>query len=286
MEEGLQPRGGEVGAIKAVIDTPFSLTFPEGPTVPAMRVGRMDALPAALRALGLPFPRPVVVLIGGASGLEPEMRDRLGDLFARALAAPVAARNAVIVDGATDSGVMHLIGQARRSSASGSDGGSPFPLVGVAAEGTVILPGAEAAEGDGDRAPLEPNHSHFVLVPGTKWGDESPWIARVATVLAGPSPSVAVLCNGGEVSWTDVRCNALDEGRPVIVLAGSGRTADALAQATTRGAARLNSERARLLVASGRLHVWNLEEEPDALAGLLSSYLLRPADGNEGSRAA
>ena len=265
------------------MDMPFPLAFPEGPTIPAVRVDRLDALPAALGALGLRFPRPTLVLIGGASGLEPAMRNRLRDLFARALAAPVAARNAVIVDGATDSGIMQLIGQARRG-ASGSDGSPPFPLVGVAAEGTVILPGADSAASDADKAPLEPNHSHFVLVPGTKWGDESPWIARVATVLAGPNPSVAVLCNGGEVSWTDVRCNALDEGRPVIVLAGSGRTADALAQAMARGAAGSNSERARLLIASGRLRAWDMAEGPDALAGIIKQHLLGAADEDSGDR--
>ena len=261
------------------MQAPFSLAFPEGPSDPTVRVRRFNALPRALRALGLRFPRRALVLIGGASGLEPEIRERLRDLFARAFAVPVAAQNAVIVDGATDSGIMQLIGHARRAHSDGDDT-SPFSLVGVAAEGTVILPGAEAADSDADRAPLEPNHSHFVLVPGIKWGDESPWIARIATVLAGPYPSVAVLCNGGEVSWTDVRCNALGEGRTVIILAGSGRTADILAQAAARGPAAPHFERARPLVGSGRLHVWDLDQGPEALAGIIEQHLLGPADGS------
>ena len=33
-------------------------------------------------------------------------------------------------------------------------------------------------------AQFEPNHTHFVIVPGSDWGDESPWITWVASELA------------------------------------------------------------------------------------------------------
>ena len=49
-----------------------------------------------------------------------------------------------------------------------------------------------AAGGAGDRAdasPLEPNHTHQVLVPGSSWGEESPWLADIATWLADRLPS-------------------------------------------------------------------------------------------------
>jgi hypothetical protein len=52
----------------------------------------------------------------------------------------------------------------------------------------------------------------------------------IAGVVAGHRSSVTVLINGGEVAYTDVTAS-LRSGRPVVVLAGSGRTADAIARA-------------------------------------------------------
>ena len=50
------------------------------------------------------------------------------------------------------------------------------------------------------QAPLELNHSHFVMVPGDEWGDESNWIAQVADTVAGDMASVTLLVNGGEIA--------------------------------------------------------------------------------------
>jgi hypothetical protein len=53
---------------------------------------------------------------------------------------------------------------------------------------------------------------------------------EVAGVVAGRRSSVTVLINGGQIAYTDVAAS-LGSGRPVVVLAGSGRTADAIARA-------------------------------------------------------
>jgi hypothetical protein len=65
-------------------------------------------------------------------------------------------------------------------------------------------------------------------VPGEAWGDESPWLAATASVLAGALPSLTLVAGGGEVTARDV-CEGLRLGRPTLVLAGTGGTADALA---------------------------------------------------------
>jgi hypothetical protein len=161
------------------------------------------------------------------------------------------------VDGGTDAGVMQMMGQARAETA------ATFPLIGVTPAGKVALP---------DRIPsskvtaLEPHHTHFVLVPGSNWGDESPWLARVASVLANGAPSVTVLVNGGENAWTDVSEN-LKANRPLLVIAGSGRLADTLA-AALRGEA--TDERARELVASGLAQAIDMTESFDRLTRLLN----------------
>jgi hypothetical protein len=105
---------------------------------------------------------------------------------------------------------MQLLGRAR------ADLRAAFPLVGVAAEKKIVLPGDGTEQGD--RAPLEPNHSHLCWCQVTR-GDESPWLARMATELAGGLPSVTVLINGGAIALQDV-AHSLAAGRPVLVIAG------------------------------------------------------------------
>jgi hypothetical protein len=68
---------------------------------------------------------------------------------------------------------------------------------------------------------LEAHHTHFVLTPGSEWGDESIWISRLATALASTQPSVSVLINGGEIAYQDL-AHSVEQLRPVIVIEGSG----------------------------------------------------------------
>lgn len=187
------------------------------------RVESEEDLPAVLDRLGLRRGRPVLVLVGGAGGMDEDQVRALAAVLERAVLPAVADHDAAVVDGGTDSGVMRAIGMAR------STGGAGFALVGVAAEGTVRAPGQRTSP-IGDAADLEPHHSHVVLVPGRAWGGESWWIGEVADAIAAGSPSVTILANGGEISFDDVR-GSLDRGRPVLVLAGTGRTADEVAAA-------------------------------------------------------
>ena len=189
--------------------------------IPRVRVFDVDDIADALDQLAVGRGRPVLVLVGGASGMSDAHRDALRSVL-RWSALPLLDRlGGAVVDGGTDSGVMQVVGQARE------DARARFPLVGVAAEGTVNVPGAVANPGAAD---LEPHHTHFMLVPGTEWGDESPWLADIAGALAGSARSVTLVVNGGEITFTDVNAS-LARGRPVLVLEGTGRTADAIARA-------------------------------------------------------
>lgn len=163
-----------------------------------------------LATVGLPVDRPVLVLVGGADGMAADELPALTSVL-RDLVPLLDACGAVVVDGGTDVGVMRAVGRARAAA------GGRFPLVGVAAEVAVDLDA------------FEPNHTHLVLVPGGRWGDESPWLADVADVIAGPRPSLTVLANGGAIAFDDAR-HSLDRDRPLVVLRGSGRTADAIAE--------------------------------------------------------
>lgn len=229
----------------------FDVSFPNGTTATAIRVEADADLNSVLQCLGLKESRPVLVVVGGAGKLGNDDRARVRSLFVRVLAPLAQTLNAVVVDGGTDAGVMQMMGRARRKT------NSTFPLVGVAPSATTGFPGQALTHPDG--AFLEPHHTHFVLVPGTHWGDESAWIAQLASAIAGESPSLTILINGGEATWNDASQN-VQEGRPLVVIAGSGRTADALATALD---GKVTDERARRIVGSGLLKAIDLRSSDD-----------------------
>ena len=214
---------------------------------PTVRVERPEELESALHDLGLADVRPTLVLVGGAEGIDETDVAELEPFFAE-LARTAERLGAAVVDGGTDAGVIRLLGRAR-----GESHGS-FPLVGVVAEALAAPPGAAA---EGDAAPLEPHHSHFVLVPGTRWGDEVVWIARVAGLLAGDRPTLTLLVNGGDVAVDDV-AESVRVGRPVLVVGGTGRAADTLAAALREEAP---DEQVRTLASSGLVHAVDLGED-------------------------
>lgn len=212
--------------------------------------------------IGIATGQPVLVLVGGASKIEPEALDRLQQVFMDVLAPLMQRLNGVVIDGGTDCGVMQLMGQARQEI------GATFPLIGVCAIGTVMLPDGTPPTSP-DAAELEPHHSHFVLVPGDNWGAESPWLAKLATVIADGSASCTVVSNGGEITWQDVGCS-VEERRTTFVLDGSGRTADAIA-AALKGED--SDPRSQPLIASGYLQRLALGDELEQLQQILHTCL-------------
>jgi hypothetical protein len=233
----------------------------EEPSPPHARIaGDGSDLAAALASLGVPRGRPVLAVVGGAGGMSPADEAALVRLVADHLVGQVVRAGAVVVDGGTDAGIMRVLGGARAAA------GGTFTLVGVAVDAKVVTPGTPAA-GD-DRAELEHRHSGVILTPGTDWGDESRWLAEVGTLVADGAPSATLVVNGGEVTYRDVR-ESLDAGRPVIVVAGTGRTADALAAAA---AGRGGEARDLEIVGSPLVRIARLDD-PEGTAALVGRLL-------------
>jgi hypothetical protein len=194
-----------------------------GGTVPVVQIrDRPDSVAEALQELGLRSGRPVLVSVGGAGGMTLAHLDSLRGLLRDHVLPVLAAVGAGVVDGGTNAGVMQVMGQAVRESPAN------IPVLGVAAVGTVRVPGRASA--NGDVADLDPDHTAILLVPGGEWGDESRWLATVAEVLAAGAPSATLVVNGGEIAYTDLR-HSVNAGRPVVVVAGTGRTADEITAA-------------------------------------------------------
>ena len=164
----------------------------------------------ALTELQIPHPKTVIVLVGGAGGIG------FWDIFPMRKAIRIIARLAeetqsVVVDGGTQAGIMTEIGKQRKQNK------YSFPLIGVVFDNLLMRKDSKSV--------LDPNHTHFFLIPGDAWGDESAWISKIATAIASDEKSMTVLVNGGKISRTDVDYSLL-ENRTAVVMRGTGRMAN------------------------------------------------------------
>jgi len=164
----------------------------------------------ALTELEIPHPNSVIVLVGGAGGIG------WLDKFPMRKAIKIIARLAeetrsVVVDGGTQAGIMTEIGKQRKQNK------FSFPLIGVVFDSLLMKKEPQSI--------LDPNHTHFFLIPGNNWGDESAWISKIATQIAGDKKSITILVNGGQISRTDVGYSVMED-RPTFVMRGTGRMAN------------------------------------------------------------
>ncbi|HMZ06495.1 MAG TPA: hypothetical protein PK078_02680 [Anaerolineales bacterium] len=210
---------------------------------PIVRPDVFDQLKDSWTLLGFSEPQPTIVIVGGAGGMSDGDIAAVQAFFEKHLLPYALIKNAVILDGGTDNGVMAAMGRACEAG-----GIEDFPMVGVIAR-----------EIENIASMLEPHHSHFIFCPGSQWGDESEWIAAAASVLSDSQPTMAVLINGGQITWEDAR-NNVHYGRSVLIAEGSGRTADVIA--TTKLGLGADSK-ALALIRTGKVHVANFFKDPE-----------------------
>ncbi len=245
------------------MEASFTLTFENKSTAQVLQVQPSQDLTSALSAMNLLERRPVLVVIGGASQISEADLLQLEHLFVEVLAPLAQELGLLVVDGGTDAGVMRLMGKARSQSQ------GTFPLIGVSPIGLVKFPNHDNPSPDA--AFLEPHHTHCFLVPGSKWGDESPRLAQIASALAGNHPSVTVLINGGAIALVDATEN-VKLSRPLIAIAGSGRLADEIAASVSHPETEMRQEIASL-IKTGQVTVFNLSDPFSQLEQLLREKL-------------
>lgn len=203
------------------------ISFPDQQALCIFPANRSE-LPQAVLELQLNRTFPVIVLIGGEIETQYETVTHQAIQIISCVAEEL---NVVIICGGTDMGIMAEIGQARRRNQ------YKFPLVGIAPEYLVTWPGGPLSTKllwwGRQRWQLAEHYSHFILVPGDQFGDESPWIVDTATMVSKGYRSLTILINGGEVSRKDIELS-LANGRPVIALSRTGRLADELASQPDR----------------------------------------------------
>ena len=133
-----------------------TITFENGNRALVITAPRDASAKAILDALEIASPRAVILLFGGAAGLEDSRKTRLATLFAEGVTPVAAELGALIIDGGTQSGVMAMMGEAVAQSH------TTVQLLGIAPEGKITNPEIAGAFKIPEGASLEPNHSHFV----------------------------------------------------------------------------------------------------------------------------
>ncbi len=227
----------------------------------------LDASPEAIvDALGIPRPRAVILIVGGAAEMGDDAMEELGQLFAEGVAGLAASLDALIIDGGTQAGVMALTGKGVAARHYQS------PLLGIAPELNVAYPGKVAALAK--LTPLDPNHSHFVLVNSDKWGGETATMYALAQQFSQQVPSVAVLANGGKIAKQELLYN-VRQRRPVIVIEGSGRLADEMAGLWREKPTSFSDSESAEIITQGDLHLFPRSGSSAEFTQLLQQQLDR-----------
>ncbi len=210
--------------------------------------------------MGLTTGVPVIVAVG--AGSRPAQLARLGPLLEKVVAAVAEEVGATVVGAGSAGGLGEALGQARRRKKAG------YPMIGVASD-------------DSEPEDLEPEHTHFVLVPADHGAGVARWVAHVATAAAGGNRSVAVVTAGGEPAWEAVAAHAR-VGRLVMAVGRTGGVADQLAAAC---GGLMSDPRARALAGSGQVFAVDPGKGAAHVAEVLRGALSRPNELGPAPRA-
>lgn len=243
---------------------PFLITFAPSWEARAVVVPPDLAADDLLGRLSL-GPGAAVVGVTGSTAAGTEDDPSMADAVAAGLGSAVLDGAWHVVTGATDAGIFSLLGRAAAAA-----GAVPAPWIGVAPLDLVTWPGRAPGPADVEREPLEPHHSHVVLVEGGAWGDETPTQVALVSGLARGGAGLVVLAGGGAVARREVVGHAR-AGTSLLVLAGTGRLADELA-AVVAGGPTDDGELA-LLAASGRVTVCDVAAGARAVTAAVTAAM-------------
>lgn len=192
----------------------------------------------------LPKPEVIIDVTGGALDFALTSQQLLS--FDRGLCSAALSAKAWIFSAGSDTGVMRLVGDAMARHEVG------LPLIGIfpwgvtngrgqlsgAVNGTTpYRPSPSTREG----VPLNPNHTHFVLVDngtegGAAFGSEINLRASIVTTLSNRKnvPIVQLVVQGGPGTLQTVLSTAM-AGKPIVILIDSGGAATAIYDYCSKG---------------------------------------------------
>ncbi|XP_047456105.1 transient receptor potential cation channel subfamily M member 2 [Mugil cephalus] len=201
----------------------------------------------------LPPPNLLISVTGGAKNFY--LKAHLKNMFHRGLIKVAQTTGAWIITGGTHAGVMKHVGQAVRDYALSNSVQGKIVAIGIATWGVIhnrdTLVHSEGCfpahylmdtKDQGRLSCLDNNHTHFLLVDnGThgEYGVEIELRSRLEKCISGKRlgnkesgatiPVVCVVLDGGPGTLSTIY-NAMLNGTPCVILEGSGRIADVIAQ--------------------------------------------------------
>lgn len=159
--------------------------------------------------LNLGKPRGVLILNGNTAPFGQEVKESLDRIFF-GLAKFVVDQKVAVITGGTNAGIFSIFGEALEK-----QGKVTTPIIGICVAGRV------------NNEMLEPHHTHFVLVEGDDWGDETDVMYGLAATLGSNLPSMAIFAGGGEITIEEMLMN-VSQRRTMVLLKGSTRSTDAV----------------------------------------------------------
>ncbi len=251
-----------------------TITFRNGNRVRAIFVDKRTPAQQIVSRLQLPRPRALVILNGTTDKIEPRIRSCLASLLQDGLARIAAEEQLTLITGGTWSGIFALLGEGL------AIWGRRGPCIGVTVGSRVTWPGRIKVRPPlrwlrSKRTPLEAHHSHFVLVEGRRWGDETGVMYELAGELAKGCPSLALFAGGGKVTLDEMERN-VDQGRKMVLLVGSGRVTDAIGEVLVRKEAK--TDRIVRIAEHGDISLFDVREGEAALRQLIQDLLIKGED--------
>lgn len=242
--------------------------FSNGNRAQAIIVPVGTPISALQDALSIPPPKNMIIISGGASQMSHQFDPDLVRLFTSGITHLLSSANTLIIDGGTHAGVMAIIGQEVAEQ-------QPRPtLLGVSPAGDVTYPGKITKTTRAESIPLDPNHSHFVLVETDEWGGETDVMYALAQSLSNHCPSAAVLVDGGSIAKNEILYN-VRQRRPIIVIEGSGRLADDISRLWREKPSSIPDPALAEIIMYGDLHLFPLTGSATDLAQLTLRLLAK-----------
>ena len=194
------------------------------------------------------IPNPEIIIAMGGAAQNFDMAPELRQAFDVGLAQVVTFAKSTIVTGGTNTGIMKLVGETM------SRVKAECPIIGIPSQGSTIdgdqfngvfgetvtydVPSSRA---DKKGAPIDPNHTHFLIMdsgkePGESWGSEVQPMNDFKVRLAKLTGAVIInLILGGGPQTLKLIKSALDSKTAVVLVVGTGQACDAIFEYKTNG---------------------------------------------------
>ena len=172
-----------------------------------------------LKSLNLNSISALVIIVGTANDNESQLNEPVS-MLGHPLARFIAETNASVLDAGIARGLSQLVGEAVSQRSKSQN------VIGVSPRGCVSYPqNLEPVVTTNMRLPLDPNHTHFVLTQGSRWGDEIDTKYDLARELGKDVPVICIVAGGNNTVVHEL-LQIVKQRWPILVIEGSGGVAD------------------------------------------------------------